>query len=99
MTYALQILSNNNSELNIGFHIARFGMQIFDSSSKQDSSKKNKTNHINYHCLIKLFNLLQMLFTFKLGDQNHYVNFIKPCLETFLEHDIIKNYKNYLLKK
>ena len=98
MTYALQILSNNNSELNIGFHIARFGMQIFDSSSKQDSSKKNKTNHINYHCLIKLFNLLQMLFTFKLGDQNHYVNFIKPCLETFLEHDIIKNYKNYLLK-
>ena len=98
MTYALQILSNNNSELNIGFHIARFGMQIFDSSSKQDFSKKNKTNHINYHCLIKLFNLLQMLFTFKLGDQNHYVNFIKPCLETFLEHDIIKNYKNYLLK-
>jgi hypothetical protein len=88
----------NNSELNIGFYIARFGIQIFDMSSKQDSSKKNKTNQINYHCLIKLFNLLQMLFSFKLGDQNHYVNFIKPCLETFLEHDIIKNYKNYLLK-
>ena len=98
MTYALQILSKNNSELNIGFYIARFGIQIFDMSSKQDSSKKNKTNQINYHCLIKLFNLLQMLFSFKLGDQNHYVNFIKPCLENFLEHDIIKNYKNYLLK-
>ena len=98
MTYSLQILSNNNNQLNIGFHIARFGIQIFNNSSNTDSSKKVKTNKINYYCLIKLFNLLQLLFTFKLSDQKHYLNFIKPYLETFLEHDIIKKYKNYLLR-
>ena len=98
MTYALEILSSNNIELNIGFHIARFGIQIYQSSSKQEPSKKNKAIPINYNCLIKLFNLLELLFTFKLSDQNHYLNFIKPCLESFLEYDIIKNYKNYLLR-
>ena len=98
MIYALQILSNNNIDLNIGFHIARFGIQIFQKISKQDKSKAGKINPIYYNCLIKLLNLLELLFTLKLNDQSHYLNFIKPCLKSFLEYDIIQNYKIYLLK-
>lgn len=51
-----------------------------------------------YNCLIKLLNLLELLFTFKLSDQGHYLNFIKPCLESLLEYEIIEKYKIYLLK-
>ena len=98
MTYALHVLSNNNIELNIGFHIARFGINIFQNSSKRTYSKKGHIVYNDYNCLIKLLNLLELLFTFKLNDQNHYLNFIKPCLENFLGQDIIKCYKMYLLK-
>ena len=99
MTYALKILSNNNIDLNIGFYIARFGIQIFQrSSATENTSDKGKMLSIYYNCFIKLLNLLQLLFTFKLNDQNHYLNFIKPCLETFLEYDIIQKYKIYLIQ-
>ena len=99
MTYALKILSNNNIDLNIGFSIARFGIQIFQkTSSGENTSDKGKTLSIHYVCFIKLLDLLQLLFTFKLNDQSHYLNFIKPCLETFLEYDIIQKYKIYLIQ-
>ena len=98
MTYSLQILSKNNIELNIGFHIARFGFIILRNIPEKISHKKLKNIPNYYLCLIKLLNLLEILFTFKMNDQNHYLNYIKPCLKSFLEHDIIKNYKIYLLK-
>ena len=98
MTYALQILSEKNIDLNIGFYLARFGIQIFQKTFNKDSPKSGKIPPIYYHCLIKLLNLLELLFTFKLNDQSHYLNFIKPCLESLLENDIIQNYKIYLLK-
>ena len=97
MTYALQILSNNNIDLNIGFHIARFGIQIYQKI-KQETLKNSKMYQLYYNCLIKLLNLLELLFTFKLSDQGHYLNFIKPCLESLLEYEIIEKYKIYLLK-
>ena len=57
MTYALHILSNNDIELNIGFHIARFGINIFQNSSKRTHSKRghNVYNEISLNLVWKTF--------------------------------------------
>jgi hypothetical protein len=94
----LQILLKYNVDLNFGFYIARFGFQIYHKTTKNSKSNKGAPLQNSYHCLIKLFNLLELLFAFKLNDQNQYLNFIKPCLQTFIEDSLIQNYKKYLLK-
>ena len=97
MTYALHILSNK-ADLNIGFHIVRYGVHALSKTSEDENVNKGKHLSNYYHCLIRLLNLLDLVFTFKLNDQIHYLNFIKIYLESLLKKDIIKNYKIYLLK-
>ena len=98
MAMGLQVLLKYNVDLNFGFYIARFGFQIYHKTTKRSKSNKGVTLSNSYHCLVKLFSLLELLFTFKLNDQNQYLNFIKPCLQTFIEDNLIQNYKIYLLK-
>ena len=98
MSMGLQILLKHNVELNFGFYIARFGFQIYHKTTKKSKSNKGVTLPNSYHCLVKLFSLLELLFMFKLNDQNQYLNFIKPCLKSFIEDSLIQNYKKYLLK-
>ncbi len=98
MSMGLQTLLKYNVDLNFGFYIAKFGFQIYHKTTKESKSNKGVPLPNSYHCLVKLFTLLELLFTFKLNDQNQYLNFIKPCLQTFIEDSLIQNYKNYLLK-
>ena len=98
MSMGLQILLKYNVDLNFGFYIARFGFQIYHKTTKKCKSNKGVPLQNSYHCLVKLFSLLELLFTFKLNDQHQYLNFIKPCLQTFIEDSLIQNYKKYLLK-
>ena len=98
MAMGLQILLKYNVELNIGFYIARFGFQIYHKTTNKSKSNKGITLSNSYHCLVKLFSLCELLFTFKLNDQNQYLNFIKPCLQSFMGDKLIENYKLYLLK-
>ena len=98
MAMGLQTLLKYNVDLNFGFYIARFGFEIYHKTTKKSKSNKGVTLPNSYHCLVKLFSLLELLFTFKLNDQNQYLNFIKPCLKTFIEDGLIQNYKIYLLK-
>ena len=98
MIMGLQILLKHNADLNLGFYIARFGFQIYHKTTKRSKANKGATLPNSYHCLVRLFNLLEILFSFKLNDQNQYLSFIKPCLQSFLENNLIQNYKTYLLK-
>jgi len=98
MIMGLQVLLKHNVDLNLGFYIARFGFQIFHKTTKRSKANKGATLPNSYHCLVRLFNLLEILFSFKLNDQNQYLSFIKPCLQSFLENNLIQNYKIYLLK-
>ena len=98
MAMGLQTLLKYNVDLNFGFYIAKFGFKIYHRTTKRSKSNKGVNLPNSYHCLVKLFSLLELLFTFKLNDQNQYLNFIKPCLQSFMEDNLIINYKIYLLK-
>ena len=98
MAMGLQTLLKYNVDLNFGFYIAKFGFKIYHRTTKRSKSNKGVNLPNSYHCLVKLFSLLELLFTFKLNDQNQYLNFIKPCLQSFMEDNLIENYKIYLLK-
>ena len=98
MTMGLNILQKNNVNLTFGFFIAKFGFLIHHKTSDNSKANCGKALSNTYHCLVKLFKLLALLFTFEIYDQKQYLDFIKPNLQIFIKHELITTYKRYLLK-
>ena len=98
MTMGLKILQKYNVNLTFGFFIAKFGFLIHHKTSENSKANYGKALPNNYYCLVKLFNLLILLFTFEIHDQKQYLDFIKPNLQIFIGHELITTYKRYLLK-
>ena len=98
MTMGLKILQKHNANLTFGFFIAKFGFLIHHKTTENSKANKGKALSNTYYCLVKLFKLLELLFTFDIYDQKQYLDFIKPNLQIFIEDDLITTYKRYLLK-
>ena len=97
MTVGLQILKKYNNKLTFGFFIAKFGFLIHHKTTENSKANKGKALPNTYNCLVKLFKLLEILFTFDIYDQKQYLDFIKPNLQIFIEDELITTYKRYLL--
>ena len=98
MTMGLKVLQKYNVNLTFGFFIAKFGFLIHHKTTENSKANRGKALPNNYHCLVKLFKLLELLFTFGIYDQKQYLDFIKPNLQIFIEDELITTYKRYLLK-
>ena len=98
MTMGLKVLQKYNTKLTFGFFIAKFGFLVHHKTTENSKANKGKALSNTYYCLVKLFKLLEILFTFEIYDQKQYLDFIKPNLQIFIEDDLITTYKRYLLK-
>ena len=98
MTMGLKVLQKYNAKLTFGFFIAKFGFLVHHKTTENSKANKGKALSNTYYCLVKLFKLLEILFTFDIYDQKQYLDFIKPNLQIFIEDDLITTYKRYLLK-
>ena len=98
MTMGLKVLQKYNASITFGFFIAKFGFLIHHKTTENSKANKGKALSNTYFCLVKLFKLLELLFTFDIYDQKQYLDFIKPNLQIFIEDDLITTYKRYLLK-
>ena len=97
MTMGLKILQKHNIKLTFGFFIAKFGFLIYHKTTENSKANLGKALPNTYYCLVKLFKLLGLLFTFEIYDQKQYLDFIKPNLQIFIEDELITTYKRYLL--
>ena len=97
MTVGLKVLKKYNVNLTFGFFIAKFGFLIHHKTTENSKANKGKALPNTYNCLVKLFKLLEILFTFDIYDQKQYLDFIKPNLQIFIEDELITTYKRYLL--
>ena len=98
MSFGLKVLQKHNVNLTFGFFIAKFGFLIHHKTTENSKANRGKSLSNTYNCLIKLFKLLDLLFTFDIYDQKQYLDFIKPNLQIFIEDDLITTYKRYLLR-
>jgi len=98
MTMGLKVLQKHNVKLTFGFFIAKFGFLIHHKTTENSKANMDRALPNTYYCLVKLFNLLELLFTFDIYDQKQYLDFIKLNLQIFIEDDLIITYKKYLLK-
>ena len=98
MTMGLKILQKHNINLTFGFFIAKFGFLIYHKTTENSKANGRKALPNTYNCLVKLLDLLGLLFTFDIYDQKQYLDFIKPNLQIFIEDELITTYKRYLLK-
>ena len=98
MTLCLKVLQKYNANITFGFFMAKFGFLIHHKTTENSKANRGKTLSNTYLCLVKLFNLLDLIFTFDIYDQKQYLDFIRPNLQIFIEDELIYTYKKYLLK-
>ena len=98
MTLCLKVLQKYNANITFGFFMAKFGFLIHHKTTENSKANKGKALSNTYICLVKLFNLLDLIFTFDIYDQNQYLDFIRPNLQIFIEDELIYTYKKYLLR-
>ena len=98
MTLCLKVLQKYNTNITFGFFMAKFGFLIHHKTTENSKANRGKTLSNTYLCLVKLFNLLDLIFTFDIYDQKQYLDFIRPNLQIFIEDELIYTYKKYLLK-
>ena len=75
----------------------KFGFLIHHKTTENSKANRGKALPNTYVCLVKLFNLLDIIFTFDIYDQNQYLDFIRSNLQIFIEDELIYIYKRYLL--
>ena len=98
MTLCLKVLQKNNANITFGFFMAKFGFLIHHKTTENSKANKGKALPNTYLCLVRLFSLLELIFTFDIYDQNQYLDFIRPNLQIFIEDELIYTYKRYLLR-
>ena len=98
MTLGLKVLQKYNANITFGFFMAKFGFLIHHKTTENSKANRGKALPNTYVCLVKLFNLLDIIFTFDIYDQNQYLDFIRPNLQIFIEDELIYTYKRYLLR-
>ena len=98
MTLCLKVLQKYNANITFGFFMAKFGFLIHHKTTENSKANRGKALPNTYFCLVKLFNLLDLIFTFDIYDQNQYLDFIRPNLQIFIEDELIFTYKLYLLR-
>ena len=98
MTLCLKVLQKYNANITFGFFMAKFGFLIHHKTTENSKANRGKALPNTYYCLVRLFNLLELIFTFDIYDQNQYLDFIRPNLQIFIEDELIYTYKRYLLK-
>ena len=67
--------------------MAKFGFLIHHKTTENSKANRGKTLSNTYLCLVKLFNLLDLIFTFDIYDQKQYLDFIRPNLQIFIEDE------------
>ena len=98
MTLCLKVLQKYNANITFGFFMAKFGFLIHHKTTENSKANRGKSLPNTYLCLVKLFNLLDIIFTFDIYDQKQYLDFIRPNLQIFIEDELIYTYKKYLLR-
>ena len=89
MTLCLKVLQKYNANITFGFFMAKFGFLIHHKTTENSKVNRGKTLSNTYLCLVKLFNLLDLIFTFDIYDQKQYLDFIRPNLQIFIENELI----------
>lgn len=97
LIFGLKIMIKYNCEIPFTFLFAKYGYLYFHKTTNKSKQNNKETLPNSPLILKKLWKLILLVFQVKSNDTSHFLDFIKPMLEVLAHHELVWNYKMYLL--